>query len=245
MYSHQFQSALARPTPVTDDSDRHSLRDDQAGRTCLVAFPESAGLRFALAVQRAWRTHRAVNAGLLALSILPDDERRRLLDAWIKTAGRSSSFFAAEGDALLEFIARQLPDQSPELIVCRLEQLILRAYNQARSFEPPEACLFDPQRTVRRAPHAGVLTFPGDVRTILNTVLHTLLQPIPPPVPSSEVTALLVAPGQQPLCRLASSPELSLWNRLGCSPAPIAQLRDGCASEVIRNLLHVGALEYV
>ena len=236
----EFQAALGRLVRSTDGSDPfRSLGLGPAERACLDTLPQSAGFRFTVAVQRSWCARRAVNAGLLTMSILRDDVRRRLLDAWISSGGGTSSFFAAEADAFLDFIAGQLPDPSPELAVCRLEQLTLRANNKASSFQAPDRALFDPRRIVRRAHDGGIVTFHGEPDRLLSTLLQRKLPP-----PSGEVTALLVAPGLQPLCRLASVREVELWTRLALPAAATDLVRDGCPGEVIETLLHLGALEY-
>jgi len=211
-----------------------------AERACVDAPPQSAGFRFTVAVQRSWCARRAVNAGLLALSILRDDTRRRLLDAWINSGGGTSSFFAVEADALLDYIAEQLPDPSPELTLCRFEQLTLRANHRASFFKAPDRALFDPQRLIRRAHHAGVLLFHGKSDLLLNA----LLQRKPLPDFSLEVTALLIAPGLQPLCRIASAHEKELWMALTMPTAAAGLLGDGFRRDVMQTLLHVGALEY-
>jgi len=58
------------------------------------------------------------------------------------------------------------------------------------------------------------------------------------------VTALLVAPASEPLCRLASTPEQHLWQRLGSPVAAAALFRGRHAAGLIEAMLHIGALEY-
>jgi hypothetical protein len=204
-------------------------------------LPPGAGVRFAALMQRSWCARRTVNPGVLVLSMLHDEARRQLLDAWRNAGAGPSSFFAAEADVLLEFIAAQLPDASPELSICRLEQLTLRANDGAGAFQPPLPASFGPQRLVRRGSHAGLVFFHGES----NPVLRALLSSAPRSTTSRRVTALLVAPGSEPLCRAASPHEQELWVRLG-EPAPAATLmQGGAAREVIESMLHIGALEYV
>ena len=210
-------------------------------REGLDAPPEGAGFRFTAAVQRSWCARRTVNAGLLALSILRDETRRRLLDEWINSGAGTSSLFASEADALLDVIARQLPDPSPELSLCRLEQLALRANDKASSFKAPDRALFGPRRRVGRAPHAGVVLFSGE----LDLILSGMLRRKPMPAASPDPTALLVAPGLQPLCRIASAHERELWERLAIPAAASVLVADGCSREVIEAMLQIGALEYL
>jgi hypothetical protein len=79
------------------------------------------------------------------VSIMRDDARRTLLAAWVNSGGVTSSFFAAAADALLDSIANQLPDPSHELAVCRLEQLILRALDEAGPCNSSERALGGPR----------------------------------------------------------------------------------------------------
>jgi hypothetical protein len=203
--------------------------------------PPSAGIRFSAAVQRSWGTRRPVNAGLLALSTLQGDVRRRLLGAWMESGGGTASFFAAETDSLLDFIAGQLPDPSPELALCRVEQLTLRAAHRASDFEAADPALFDRRRAVRRAFHAGVVLFPGGYDLILSKLLQ--LEPLA--LRSGTVTPLLVAPGSQPLCRIASPAEHEIWTRLAHPMAVNALMRSGCPIDSIEAMLRIGALEFV
>jgi hypothetical protein len=199
------------------------------------------GDRFTAALKRSWQARRAVNVGLLALSILGDDERRRLLDEWVNTGAGLGSRFASQADALLEFVARQLPDPSPELAVCRFEQLTLRAHNRARGFRAPDPALFHPQRVVHRAPAAGLVPLQGEA----DGILSVLRPPLEESMSARPTMALLVAPGLARLYRSASRAEQQLWARLA-APTQVATLvREGCASDSIKTLIEVGALEYV
>jgi hypothetical protein len=236
--NHSLDPFAVRTTDGSDPPRSQRLGREERG--CPETLPQSAGFRFTVAMQRSWCARRTVNPGLLALSILRDDARRRVLDAWINSGAGTSSFFAAEADALLDFIAEQLPDASRELAVCRLEQLTLRANHRAGSFIAPDRTLFGPQRIVRRAPHAGVVLFHGE----LDLILSTLLQRKPLAAFSFGVTALLVAPGMQPRCRIASSDEHELWMRLTDPTAAATLVRGGSPRDVIETMLHIGALEY-
>lgn len=137
------------PGPLVRTADGRAPRRSpflgDAKQACRDALPQNAGSRFTAALQRSWREGRAVNAGLLAVSIMRDDARRRLLAAWVNSGGVTSSFFAVAADALLDSIANQLPDPSQELAVCRLEQLILRAHDKAGPGKTSERTFRDPQ----------------------------------------------------------------------------------------------------
>jgi hypothetical protein len=219
-------------------SERASwIHSERAG---LGASSRSAGVRFSAAVERSWGARRPVNAGLLALSTLQGDVRRRLLGAWMESGGGTASFFSAAADSLLDFIAEQLPDPSPELALCRVEQLTLRATHRAGSFEAPDSALLDLQRVVRQGRHAGVALFPAG----FDAILSKLLQREPLPAASRNDTPLLVAPGSKPLCRMASPPEHGIWTRLAQPAAVHVLVRGGAPIEAIEAMLRIGALEY-
>jgi hypothetical protein len=209
-------------------------------RVGLDASLQSAGIRFTGAVQRSWGSRRPVNAGLLALSILQGDVRRRLLGDWMQSGSGTASFFAADTDSLLDFIVEQLPDPSPELALCRVEQLTLRAARRASDFEAPDPALLEAQRAVRRTCHAGVVLFRGGSKLILSKLLP--FEPLA--ACSRDVTPLVVAPGLQPLCRIASHPEYEIWTRLTRPAAVHTLVRNGGSLDAIGTLLRIGALEY-
>lgn len=177
-------------------------------RACFAALIQGSGFRFTSQVQYSWCTRRAVNEGLLTLSILQDDVRQSLLAAWTRSA-----------DNLLDFIARQLPDPSAELAVCRFEQLALRAHRAAADFKIPSPALFDPRRILKRGDNAGLALF-------------------------HEGRALLVAPGMTALCRLASPHEKRLWARLSVRCPASALIEEGLPRAAMEGMLRIGALEY-
>jgi hypothetical protein len=117
-------------------------------QACFQALLQGSGFRFTSQVQHSWCARRAVNEGLLTLSILREDLRQSLLADWTRSP-----------DNLLDFIARQLPEASAEAAVCRFEQLALRAHRAAAAFKAPDRALFDSRRLVQRGEHAGLATF--------------------------------------------------------------------------------------
>lgn len=152
-----------------------------AERTCFEALERSSGLRFSPHVQHSWCSRRAVNEGLLTLSILRDDVRLSLLAAWMSS-----------GDTLLDFIARRLPDPSAALSVCRFEQLAQRAHSAARSFKAPDPALFDPRRLIQRGRDAGLASFQNEPSLLVAPGLQSLCRMACPQ--EKQIWARLVAP---------------------------------------------------
>lgn len=237
-----FQTGLGRLVRAPDGGDPlRSLRLEASERSCLETLPQSAGFRFTVEVQRSWCVGRTMNAGFLTLSILADDVRRPLLDEWTNSGGGTSSFFAAEADALFDFIADRLPDPSHELTACRFEQATLRANEKVAGFTPPELVRLDaPLCALRRGRYAGIVLFHGDPGAILNALLTRKRLPLI----SREVTAILFGPGLDRLWRPASVTEVELWERLAAPSAFAALLREGHRREAIEAMIHAGALEY-
>jgi hypothetical protein len=204
----------------------------------LDASPRAAGLRVYSGAQRSWSARRPVNAGLLALANLQGESRRRLLGAWVESNRIKPSVFGA--DSLVDFIAERLPDPSPELALCRVEQLTLRAAYRAKAFKAPEAALLNQDSIVCRARHAGVVMFPGGSELVLKRLLPLYPLPSRPP----KATPLLVAPGMQPLLRVASEAECETWTSLPRPTVVSDLLRTGGSLDVVGTLLRLGALDY-
>ncbi len=138
-------------------------------RACFHALIHGSGFRFTSQVQHSWCTRRAVNEGLLTLSILRDDVRRNLLSDWTKSP-----------DNLLDFIERQLPDPSAELAVCRFEQLALRAHRSAADFKVPDRALFDSRRMLKRGDNAGLAVFTEGRALLVAPGMTALCRPASP-----------------------------------------------------------------
>jgi hypothetical protein len=178
-----------------------------------------------------------MNAGTLTLSILTDDVRRPLLDAWTNCGGGTSSFFAAEAHALFEFIAARLKDPSHELTACRFEQATLRANENGAVFIPPELVQLDaPGFALRRGLHAGMVFFHGDPDAILDALLTG--KPLPPI--SRETNPILFSPGLEGLWRVASTIEVRIWDRLSVPSPSLVLLQEGFHRHAIESMLRVG-----
>jgi hypothetical protein len=238
-----FQTALGRLVRAPDGSDPlRSLRLTEHERSRLDSLTRSAGYRFTVEVQRSWCVGRATSAGYLTLSILPTDLRARLLDEWTNSGGGTSSFFAAEAEALLDFIATHLPNPSHELTACRLEQATLRANEGVAAFSAPDSVGLDRSPCLLgRGRHAGIANFHGEPHPVVSALLaHKPL----PPVSSEAGVTMLFAPGLDRLCRPASEAETDLWQALTGSLELTELLRRGHHREDVAAMLQCGALEY-
>ena len=238
-----FQTALGRLVRAPDGSDPlRSLHLADHERSCIDSLTRSPGYRFTVEVQRSWCVGRATSAGYLTLSILPTDLRTRLLDEWTNSGGGTSSFFAAEADALLDFIAARLPNPSHELTACRLEQATLRANEGVATFTAPDPVLLERSHCLlRRGGQAAIANFHGEPHAVLSALLaHKLL----PPVSSEAEITMLFAPGLDRLCRPASAAEGALWQALTGSMELTELLRQGHHREDVAAMLQCGALQY-
>jgi hypothetical protein len=237
-----FQTAMGRLVRTRDGSDPlRSLHLDERERASLAALKESPGYQFTVGVQRSWCVGRATNAGYLTLSVLSEDLRDQMLEEWTNCGGGTSSFFAAETEAFLDFIAERLPDPSHGLTACRLEQATMRANEGAAAFTPPDPRLLEePGCVLRRGRHAGVVRFYGEPDRILNGLVnHESL----PPVSAKAEVIMLFGPGLERLCCSASPRQMDLWERVGSGEEVSALMREGYRRDEIAILLRGGVVE--
>lgn len=235
-----FEIALGCLVRAPKAASPRSLHLTDTEISCLETIQASAGFRFTVEVQRSWCIGRAMRAGALTLALLSDDLRRQLLDQWIEAGGGTSSFFAAESEALLEFIASRLPDPSHELTVCRFEQATLRANQYVTDFPAPAPDLSSAtEGALRRGRYAGMAVFYGEPYAIIEALVkHRALPPV-----SSDVTTMLFGPGLDRLCRVAAPREVALWQKL-TAPIPLSNLlREGYSRDDLVPMLHAGIVE--
>jgi hypothetical protein len=219
-----FQNALAI-----------SLRDNQPG-----PLEESAGLRLTRSIRRSWCEGRSAKAARLTLMVLPPARRRELVAAWVDQGGGTSSFFAKEGEAFLDFIFPMLPEASYARSVCRFEQAVLRASDAADNFAPPEEfALLAADITLQRHQSSSLITFAGDPATLFSA----LERGTEPQSVSCNRVPLLVAPGLPGLCRLATTAEVALLDRLATPVELTELLAEAHALPTINGLVYVGAIE--
>lgn len=212
----------------------------QNERAWLARTLPSPGFRFTVAVQRSWCEGRAATTARQTLSVLPADQRQRLLADWVARGAGTSSFVASEAEDFLEFIANRLPAPSHVHTLCRLEQAAYRASSQSETFvaRPPSA-LRRPNAVLRTGRWAALVPFyvPPDV------LMAALQRAESLPVTVRPCAHLLFAPGLPGLFRPASSVEVRLWTALRQPVAVRALTKTKLPRRLLHSLLAVGAID--
>jgi hypothetical protein len=237
-----LQTALGRLVRVSAAADPfEGLRLDPGERAWLDALADSAGFRFTIDVQRSWCAGRSAKAAQLTLSVLPLDERRRLVREWVEAGGGTASFHTLEADAFLEFIGRYLPDPSHALTLCQVERAALRAREGALQFPvtgPPWAAAAD--CALRLGTHAAVVYFHAEPRLVQAALDEG--SPLPPASPETSIPVLF-GPGLNGFSRLATADEAALWERLTVPAALGVLLQEGHPQDVIETMVAAGVIE--
>jgi len=218
-----FQTALGRMLREQnrDDYLRGISLDERESRY-FENLRDTAEFRFYASVQRSWCIARATKAAHLTLSLLPPEERERLLDEWVDSGSGAQSFFFVEAESFLDFMGGYLADRPREFTVSQFERATLRASNGANVFVPPDpAALKQPDCCVRRGSYAAVVR--------LAEVF-------------SDGVTVMFSPGLPQLWHEPSSEELDLWEALD-SPTSVSTLLDsGHSLETLERLLSCGAI---
>ena len=232
-----FQTVLGRML-------REQNRDDHLGGVSLEEtesryfenLRDSAEFRFYKSVQRSWCIARATKAAHLTLSLLPEEERERLLDEWVDSGSGAQSFFGVEADSFLAYIGDHLSDRPHELTVCQFERATLRANNGADDFVAPDPALFQrPDSCLRRGSCAALVRFDAGPDRMLNSPLGELF---------SAGLIVMFSPGLAELWHEPSPEEVAVWDAL-TSPTPVRTLLShGYSIETLETLLEHGAIEY-
>lgn len=184
-----------------------SLGRTLAGAETCPIDPDSPGFRFTLSVRRSWCEGRAIMAARTVMTVLPDEERARLVSEYVDAGGGLAWFLAAESERLLAFLAQRLPEPSHALTLCRMAQAMAQAKAGAEGFVPVQRT--ESGRMVDRGPHASLVWFHADPAQVLAALRGAPLPPIGRPQ-----EAVLFAPGLPGLFRVATAAEAALWERL-------------------------------
>src|SRR5678815_4481999 len=104
-----FQTVLGRMLrEQKSDTHRRDVSLNELESEYLENLRDTAEFRFYASVQRSWCIARATKAAHLTLSLLPPEERERLLDQWVDSGSGAQSFFFVEADSFLDFIGTYL-----------------------------------------------------------------------------------------------------------------------------------------
>lgn len=220
-----FQTALGRMLREQNRDDYLrgvSLGEDES--RYFESLRDTAEFRFYASVQRSWCIARATKAAHLTLSLLPPEERERLLDEWVDSGSGAQSFFFVEAESFLDFIGRYLSDRPREFAVCQFERATLRAGNGANVFVPPDpAPLQRPDCCLRRGSYAAVVR------------LAELF---------SAGLIVMFSPGLPQLWHEPSTEEMDLWEALDSPTSVSTLLSRGHSLQTLETLLAHGAIEY-
>jgi hypothetical protein len=239
---HDFQLALGRmirenKSGIDPQAWLPELNLHRSERQQLQALKDSAGMRFAIEVQRSWCEGRARNSAYLALSNLPREEQQELVDQWVDCGGGTSSFFVNEAEDFLEFIADHLPLQSHSMSICRMQQAIHRAEAGTDVLSAVQICTLALDATLYRSRSASLVYFfaePDEIFTALERG-----DPMPPI--GDEYIPLLFAPGIPNLFEVVNELELAIWDRLAHPAAMNELLDEGHHAGALGRLLLTGA----
>jgi hypothetical protein len=235
-----FQTALGRSVRARTRSQAacDDLDLTPQERRQLASVLESRGFRTTANIQRSWCESRSAGGARLTLSILPLAMRRDLVREWVDRGGGTSSFFTAEAEAFLDFIAPQLPQPSHAFSLCRFEHAVLRAEAAAAHFVAPEQTLLDNvECAVRITPHAAFVEFFAGLEELLRV---TEGQGPVPPLQRRHV--VLVGPGVPGLARSADALETALWQAVAEPQSVSALLLQGHTHKTIETLWAAGAI---
>ena len=234
----EFQTVLGRMLREHNRDDHlRGISLEKRESQYLENLRGTAEFRFYGSVQRSWCIARATKAAHLTLSLLPQEERERLLDEWVDSGSGAQSFFFSEADSLLDFLGRYLSDRPREFTVCQFERATLRASDGANVFVPPHpASLHRADSSLRRGSYAALVRFEADPDQSSHGPLAELF---------SSGLILMFSPGLPQLWREPSPDEVDLWNALDSSIPVKALLNHGHSIETLERLLAHGAIEYV
>ena len=168
-----FRSDLGRALlgedtcPIDSQSPRFSFHDD------------SQALR--------WCEGRSIMAARGVLRLMPTDDRERLVCAYVNEGGGLAWFQATESERFLAFLARNLPEPSHALTICRISQALAQARLGRSTIVPPGKQVEG--GPVNRGPHAALVWFYADPDAVMEALNGSQLPPVGPPSPWSPFCA--------------------------------------------------------
>ena len=232
-----FQTVLGRMVREQNRDDHlRGVSLDEHESQYIENLRDTPELRFYASVQRSWRTMRATKAAHLTLSLLPEEERERLLDEWLDSSAGVYSFFHVEADLFLDFIGRRLFDRPREFTVCQFERATLRASNGASVFVAPDPTGLQSasDSCLRRGSYASVVRFEPESDSFDRPLADLF----------SAGVIVMFSPGVPELWHEPSADELGLWDALDSATPVSTLLSQGHSIETIERLLGHGAIEF-
>ena len=194
--------------------------------------PSAPGLALTGRIRESWCNGRARRAAPLTLSALSESDRDRIVRDWVAGGGGVSSFFEAEADAVLTFIAERLDAASHAASLCRFEHALIRAGAIDPDDAPGEP--MSGMTMVIRSPWAELVELQAPIDGLLDAIDGR--RPWPPI--GDVAQRLLIAPGIAGKVRDASAVEIALWQAAGTPIAaarywPVARSMVGCGALLI------------
>jgi len=234
-----FQTVLGRMLREQNRDDHlRGVSLEEGENRYLQNLQGTAEFRFYASVQRSWCIARSAKAAHLTLSLLPVEERERLLNEWVDSGSGAQSFFGVEAEMFLDFLGGHLSDRPFELTVCQFERATLRASTGASLFEAPDvAALQISDSCVRRGDYAAVVHFAADTDQV-SIQSHERLTDL-----FSAGMIVMFSPGHPQLWHEPTSEELDLWDALDSPVAVTTLLAHGHPLETLERMLGHGAIE--
>lgn len=236
MALHAWQTALAEVLIARAsrlEPPALVLADPALGATereWLANLPEAPGFEVTCDVQRWWRHFRVQSAAPLTLSALGPELRRTVLDQFVESCSRPSSFFVREALRFLDFLVER-PLGVPHLAeVAAFERaMLVLSESVALGAPPPPAPELPP--TVTRHPLASVVAFAAPPEQVFGALVAGRELP----AEGAAEHWLLVAPNLPNLARRASALEAWLFEE---ARAPVRPFKH----EALHSLWRAGAL---
>ena len=202
----------------------------RAEREWLMALPAAPGFEVTCDVQRWWRHFRVQSAAPLTLSALGPERRRTVLNEFVESCARPSSFFVREALRFLEFLVER-PHGVPHLAEVAAFERAMLVLSESVALGAPTPPSVDLPSAVVRHPLASVVAFNAPPEEVIGA----LVAGREPPAEGTCPHWLLVAPNLPNLARRASALEAWVFEE---ARAPVRPFKH----EAVFSLWRSGAL---
>jgi hypothetical protein len=193
---NEYQHALAA-----------AVREQELSSTqrALVKNLSPTGIALTARIRSSWCMGRARRAARLTLAALTEPEREAIVRDWVAQGGGTSSFFEAEIETFLDFIAKRVEAPSHAASLCRFERALHRARSNRNAGDAVQP--LGSMTLIQRAAEAELVTFHAPMEELLEALAGKRGWP---PVEGAS-HQLLIAPGIAGLVRDANAAEINLW----------------------------------